>query len=668
MFSGDITLTFYEKENPDYTINFVNGVANYWTGRSINWKDYEGDPTVTGNSTNQRIWRYSVNSSTGAETHALCSKILLGANSATVTLNSNSTSENITNINTSFAWFYIGNNTNLFFLNGKYYDSQPEVTSTSDYLWTQVSKDDNYKKGTKYTLNVTSGLDTSISTNALNFDTGQYANESVEANEYVTLSGLTDKSGSGVGLYYFKGIFYTSAPSISGGTWTSYVNTSTNNTKYATIYGVNATTGKDEIGSGALHLYKGTVTISNTTYNLKNSTSYYASIPIGETTLYYFNGTFYTIAPSLKSENVSIPGQYVLATSESPAGRRYYTGSSGIMSKTAMSRKSGSNPTWYYAGYGDYWVSTKGGASSRGPITYWSDENVPINNVKTWYSSGTIYGNDGSYMNFNSGEAYIWREGTSEISYTGYTAPATSYKANETYNYTYENVNYRITINKGTFSSHQYQKAYFYSTPDAKADSTYYYTFGSDTYRIVISSGSYSSHEKRGAVVKTYYYKPTGNLLDSGDNGFQTNVDEYSDIYRYYFSEGSFAGIKVQSITDSAQHKFSTPTSNGYTDFYFWTKNADISNTATGSSGTRTLIYNDNPNGRIGLYFNSSGKLIRVRKSYPTNVEPTDFNDFLIFRCRSIWEGPSSGGSWNDNFGLVFINGYLYKISSTLGT
>lgn len=524
MFTGTISLTSYAKNYPVYEIDFEKGVATKWRGMSptLSWEDYTGNSTVTGNT---RIWRYRLDSTSGSESYLACSKISLGSNSLSATISSTGTVEDITSNENAFAWFYIGDNKNLFFFNGKYYDTRPKKVQSS--IWVQWGANDNYKKGTKYTLNTNTGTFTT-SVGGLNFSDFEFANTSLTINDYVSLTGLVTAEG----------------------------------------------------GSASIDLY-------------------------------YWNGKFYTSAPSVKSQ--SLEGEYQLVgpgESQYYGQKRFYT-ENGIRSSTPMAKKSGSNPAWYYAGYGDYWVATAGGADSHGPIVYHDNKSgLPINKIPGdgWYSSGIISGSDGSYMNIGSGEVY----------------------------------NIKPTI------------SYYFSAPEILANTTYYYTSGDYTNKIVISDGKYLKHEHKSIG---YKYEAQGNPLDGE---FITNKDEYASIYKYIFSKGSFSKIQVQKETvDKSDHLFSTPSSDTYTNFYMWTKTADISTSSTGSpSGTRTLLFRNKNDGKVELYFNSSGRLIKI-----TSMGATDYTDFLMFRCRSKWDESTK---WNDDFGLVFINGYLLKTNTTL--
>ena len=603
---------------------------------TLSWEDYTGDPTVTGST---RIWRYRLNPTSGSSSHLACSKIALGSNSLSATISSTGAVENITSDENAFAWFYIGDNKNLFFFNGRYYDAQPKKVESSTWVeWD--NPDENYKSGTKYTLNTNSGRFTT-SGGALNFSDFEFANTSLTANDYVSLTGLvtTDGGSTSIGLYYWNGKFYTSAPTASSG-WMQIP--SSENYHRGTMYD---TSGNSY--SGNLYLSTGVFNSNGSNYYLSNNSSYYVYLYINGRTVYYFRDRFYTVEPTAGSRYAEVTSSYTNNSTVMNLTDGFYS-SRGYLYNINGGYGVGSGTSRYYEAYfGSYTLGTStvaNGGASRGPYTCYQ-------NYNGWSYAGSV-SNGNATINFSSGNG-----GDSIYAYipsSSFTAPSSSYYASGTYGYTYSGTSYRIIISNGRYSSHESNDGYSLSAPDEYASGFYYYSSGTTRNRIIISNGNYSSHEHKSIG---YKYQAQGNFLDGE---FITNENEYASIYKYIFSNGFFSKIQVQKETvDQTEHSFSTPTSGSYTDFYMWTKTADISTSASGSPlGERNLLFKNNSNGKIGLYFNSSGHLIRVR-----SMGSTDYTNFLMFRCRSKWNEDTE---WDDDFGLVFINGYLLKTNTTL--
>lgn len=524
-------MTSYTEGQPNYTINFSNGYAISWEGDGEGWITDEGDVSVTGNT---RIWRYQLNVNTGEETaHNACTKFYMTINNGGESVQiSGGSREDVDGRTDRFVWFYIGNNRNLFYLDGYYYDTQPTVTAdSSSTTWEDVSASENYKSARLYTLNESTGSETSSSNGAFNFETNRYANNSISDNQYVYFNGLYNEDGDG--LYWYDGVFYTEPPEIgrSGG---------------------------------------GEVEVECT-----------------------------------RSDPEQVEG-------------RYYTGSNGIRSITGMQPKAGSSPRWYYAGFGDYWVSTAGGAASTGPVTYYCLTDLDIDDItgSMWDSSGTIEQN-GYYMDFSNGRVYYY----------------------------------------------DYEEYWYYDAPSYRyeASGTYTYTSGNHTYRIRISNGSFIAHEEQ---TTTSTYKYTANSNDRLTGVFESGSD-YDDNWRYTFSNGILTKLERYG-TSHIEQNFSEPTNSqyNYTNFYFWAKHADISTGSDGSpQGNRLSIYNNNSNGQLELRFNTSGELTTVSKR---NGGIADYDNRFMFRCNNIWIGPSSSGYWSGQ-GLIFINGLLWKTSTHLG-
>lgn len=666
MFTGTISLTSYADNYPVYEIDFVNGVATKWRGMSptLSWEDYTGDPTVTGST---RIWRYRLNPTSGSSSHLACSKIALGSNNLSATISSTGTVENITSDENAFVWFYIGDNENLFFFNGRYYDAQPKVINTE--TWQSWTGTNNVKSGTKYTLNTATGNITSSTTGGLNFNNFYYAGAELTENDYVSLSGLvtTDGGNTSIGLYYWNGKFYTSAPTKKNSTtWESV--SENDNYKTCTLMSVDSDRGEISYGTYYLFLNSGQCCQyyqdggSGTTYYLSNDNTKYAIVSIGNSTVYYFQGRFYSTSPtpyaSTSQEYVRVTDSDITNSEIMNVTEGFYESGGRILSIYGGFAVGSGNSRYWEQSFGEYTLGTAtiGGntdqwwtPSSRGPY-------VGYERYGTWYYSGNV-SNGVATISFGSGNGYDSVSAyITTTAYVHFTAPSSYYYVSDTYDYTTpQGIKYQITFSSGKFISHTYEKiGYSFTASDSLADRTYYYISSGYNNRIVISSGNFSSHEYKSVG---YKYQAQGNFLDGE---FITNENEYASIYKYIFSNGFFSKIQVQKETvDQTEHSFSTPSSGSYTDFYMWTKTADISTSASGSPlGERNLLFKNNSNGKIGLYFNSSGHLIRVR-----SMGSTDYTNFLMFRCRSKWNEDTK---WDDDFGLVFINGYLLKTNTTL--
>lgn len=669
LFTGTISLTSYAKNYPIHEIDFVNGVATKWRGTTLSWEDYTGDSSVTGNT---RIWRYRLDSTSGNESHLACSKILLGSNSLSATISSTGTVENITSDENAFAWFYIGDNKNLFFFNGRYYDAQPKITQSP--VWVQWGANNNYKSGVKYTLNTSTGELTTSTGGALNFSDFEFANTSLTINDYVLLTDLktTDGGSTSASLYYWNGKFYTSAPKKKKGSSTWEQVSNNDNFKTCTLINLNSNSGPESYGTYYLFLSSGKCCQwyqnggSGTTYNLSNSNTQYAILSIGNSTVYYFQGKFYNTAPTPYStsteENHRVTDSDVDNSKIMEITEGFYGDGGRILNKYGGSQNGYGNSAYWTRSFGNYTLgtATRGGNTDK----YW---NPSSEGPYIGYTSGGAWSYGGDILSDNATIHFVRGDGNDSvfarittITYHYFTAPSPSYYyyIDGTYTYTTpEGVNYRIIFSSGKFSSHDYEKTnYNLSAPDTLANSTYYYTSGSYNNRIVISDGEYTSHEYKSTGYK-YKYEAQGNFLNGE---FITNKDEYASIYKYIFSDGYFSRIQVQKeTTNQTEHSFSTPSSGAYTNFYMWTKTADISTSSTGSpSGQRNLLFKNKNDGKIELYFDSSGHLIKIK-----SMGATDYTDFLMFRCRSKWDKDTK---WNDDFGLVFINGYLLKTNTTL--
>ena len=518
-------MTSYTEGQPNYTINFSNGYAISWEGDGEGWITDEDDVSVTGNT---RIWRYQLNVNTGEETaHNACTKfyMTIGNGRESVQI-SGGAREDVDGRTDRFVWFYIGNNTNLFYLDGFYYSDEPRVViDSSSTTWEDVPYSENYKSARLYTLNESTGRENYQSNGAFNFETNRYANVSIDDNQYVYFNGLTNEYGDG--LYWYNGTFYTEPPSVGRG------------------------------GGGEVEV------------------------------------------ECTRSDPEQVEG-------------RYYTGSNGIRSITGMYPKRGSSPTWYYAGFGAYWVSTAGGSANTGPVEYYCLTDLDIDDItgSMWDSYGTIE-QDGYYMDFSSGRVYYY----------------------------------------------DYEQYYYYDAPSWRyeADGTYTYSSGGKTYRIVISNGSFLSHEEQ-TTSSTYKYIASNKLSGIFESG-----SDYNDNWRYTFSNGILTSLERYGTTHVEQN-FSNPTntSGRYTNFYFWTKYADISTGSSGSpQGNRITIYNNDENGQIEIRFNTSGVLTTVNKR---RAPTATYNDRFMFRCNDLWRD----GSWSGD-GLIFIDGLLWQTSTHLG-
>lgn len=442
-----------------------------------------------------------------------------------------------------FVWFYIGSNTNLFYLNGLYYSQQPTVQYTTS--WTNVATNDNYKSGILYTLNSETGNASSSSGGALNFNTNYYANSYVDPDtQYVLLTDLTNSAGDSVSIYYYNGYFYTQPPTIN----------------------------------------------EDYTYDT------------------------------------------ITCTSSNPEGveGRFYVSGGNIRSNSEMANKNGALD-WYYAGWGNYYVATASGAGSRGPIIcyYYSPSSIDPETITDWEYTGEISQRSGGityYMDFGSGSS-------------------------SQHNVYYEYEGY----------------IYSYSSPSTeyRASGTYYYTSGNTEYQITFSSGQFSSHQTE---IKTYAYVGDSDALLTGQ--FETDDDYNTGEWRYTFSSGILTNFEEWGTSYITRY-FSDPTTvtssnpiEGYTNFYFWAQDADISTSSSGSpNGNRITIYSGASNGMLEIWINENGLLETVRKR---NTPTADYSDRFMFRCNHIWFGPENGGSWTDD-GLIFVDGLLWKTSTHLG-
>ena len=422
--------------------------------------------------------------------------------------------------------------------------------------------------------------------------------------------------GSNTNLFYYDGRYYSERPTIStSSTWTNVA--SDENYKSGTLYTLNPETGRvSSSSSGALNFnnnyYQNSYVDPDTQYVRLNGLNSY---------VYYYAGNFYTEEPQVE-EDYDYGTRTCTSSNPEQVERRYYLSGRDIKSKTAMAPHDG----YYYAGFGDdYYVATATTGTSKGPIICyayapWASSITEISD-SDWEYTGVIsqIGDDGNvyYMDFGSGsssqhDVYYEYEGYTYY----YSAPSSRYYADDTYTYSSGNTDYRIDFDYGDFNYHQVsKKAYTYSV---------------------------SSTNLLNGVLETGDDYDTGQWRYTFENGVLTNFEEWG--------------------TSHIEQDFSNPTntSDKYTNFYFWTKYADISTGSSGSpQGNRITIYNNDENGQIEIRFNTSGVLTTVNKR---RAPTATYNDRFMFRCNDLWRD----GSWSGD-GLIFIDGLLWQTSTHLG-
>lgn len=412
--------------------------------------------------------------------------------------------------------------------------------------------------------------------------------------------------GNNRNLFYLDGYYYSDQPTaVIDGSSTSWEDVPySENYKSARLYTLNESTGRETSESGGAFNFE-TDRYANSRIE-SNQYVYFNGLynEDGEG-LYWYDGTFYTQPPEVTEGYGS--EEWIEATEgyEGDNGR-FYSSYGEIYSVTGMSPRG----NYYWAGFGDNYVATDNGADDTGPITCWTPYR-PTTDPDEWNYSGTIY-----------------------------------------------NRNSRIDFTNGVVEYLSSSTSYYYDTPSSYyvASGIYTYNSGDSTYRITIRNGSFISHEEQ-TTSSTYRYS-ANNLL----NGvFETGDDYDTGQWRYTFESGVLTNFEEWG-TSHIEQDFSNPTntSGKYTNFYFWTKYADISTGSSGSpQGNRITIYNNDENGQIEIRFNTSGVLTTVNKR---RTPTATYNDRFMFRCNDLWRD----GSWSGD-GLIFIDGLLWQTSTHLG-